>query len=83
MQTTGRANYRAAGFENNPEALGTPTNAANSAARFWSENGLNNRTAASLGRTEFNRITFMVNGGQNGASQRWDMYQRALRALGQ
>ena len=82
MQTTGRANYRAAGFEDNPEALRTPTNAANSAARFWSENGLNERTSVALGRTQFNGVTSVVNGGQNGSAERWQMYQQALRALG-
>lgn len=37
-QTTGRANYRAAGFENNPEALRTPEGALRSAITFWVDN---------------------------------------------
>lgn len=81
MQTTGRDNYRAAGFENNPEALADPITAAASAARFWSSNGLNGRTTTVLSREQFNGITRTVNGGDNGSDERWAAYQRALKAL--
>lgn len=81
MQTTGRSNYRAAGFENNPEALADPVTAADSAGRFWTFNGLNGRTQAELGRTQFNGISRTVNGGNHGSAERWAAYQRALRAL--
>jgi putative chitinase len=81
MQTTGRRNYRAAGFENKPEALANPTIAADSAGRFWASNGLNERTQAHLGRNQFNGISRTVNGGNHGSAERWEAYQRALRAL--
>ena len=82
MQVTGRDNYRAAGFENQPEALAAPGNAADSAARFWETNGLNPRTRNVLTRGPFNGVTRTVNGGDNGSQERWDAYQRALHALG-
>lgn len=37
--TTGRANYRTAGFEDRPEALRTPAGALASALTFWVDNG--------------------------------------------
>ena len=81
MQTTGRSNYRAAGFENNPDALANPITAADTAGRFWASNGLNGRTEATLGRAQFNGISRTVNGGDHGSAERWAAYQRALRAL--
>lgn len=81
MQVTGRDNYRAAGFEGNPEALAEPNTAADSAGRFWSQNGLNARTAQTLAREDFNGVSRTVNGGDNGSDERWAAYQRALRAL--
>ena len=82
MQTTGRDNYRAAGFENRPDDLADPTTAANSAAQFWSTNGLNPRTATVLPRGAFNDITQTVNGGQNGSDARWAAYGRATNTFG-
>lgn len=81
IMTTGRANYRAAGFENNPEALANPTIAADSAGRFWSSNGLNRLTTTRLGRLQFDAVSRIVNGGNHGSKERWDAYQRALKAL--
>ena len=82
MQTTGRANYRSAGFENNPERLREDATAADSAAHFWQSNGLNELTASALGHDAFNGVTRTVNGGLTGANERWQMYQRALSVLG-
>jgi putative chitinase len=81
MQTTGRSNYRAAGFESNPEALANPIIAADSAGRFWSSNGLNGRIQAVLGRTQFDGLSLTVNGGDHGSAERWSAYQRALSVL--
>jgi putative chitinase len=81
MQTTGRSNYRAAGFESNPEGLANPQTAADSAGRFWASNGLNGRTQTVLARAQFNGISRTVNGGDHGSAERWAAYQRALRAL--
>ena len=81
MQTTGRSNYRAAGFESNPDGLADPQTAADSAGRFWASNGLNGRTQSVLARAQFNGISRTVNGGDHGSAERWAAYQRALGAL--
>ena len=82
MQVTGRANYRAAGFEERPDDLADPTTAANTAAHFWSSNGLNPRTATVLQRAPFDGVTKTVNGGLNKADERWAAYGRAITAFG-
>jgi len=80
-QTTGRGNYRAVGFEDNPEALAEPQNAANSAAAYWQSHGLNGRTAGVLNRAQLDAVSQTVNGGDVGSQERWNAYQRALRTL--
>jgi len=81
MQTTGRYNYRMAGFENDPDALARPITAADSAGLFWSTNDLNRRTATVLARGNFDAMSRTVNGGNHGSEERWQAYQRPLRAL--
>jgi predicted chitinase len=81
MQVTGRANYRAIGFEHNPEALSEPATAADTAARWWADNNLNVRTEAALNRTDFDAISRTVNGGNHGIDERWEAYQRGLEEL--
>lgn len=81
IQITGRSNYEAAGFVNDPDSLSDPTNAANSAASYWQGAGLNNSTNSVLGRGEFNAISRIVNGGSIGSEERWQAYQRGLAAL--
>ena len=81
MQVTGRDNYRAAGHEADPESLAEPQTAADTAAGFWANNGLNGRTQAELGRAEFNAVSRTVNGGNHGSNERWAAYQRGLEAL--
>lgn len=61
MQVTGRGNYRNVGFENNPEALADPQNAADSAAAWWQNRGMNGRTVGALDRTQFDAVTHSVN----------------------
>ncbi len=82
MQVTGRSNYRAAGFEAAPESLAQPNTASDTAARFWSTNGLNPRSATVLQRGAFDGITQTVNGGLNGSAERWSAYGRAVTTLG-
>jgi putative chitinase len=82
MQVTGRANYRASGFENNPDAMAEPQNAANSAAIWWENNGMDTRTSALLDRTQFDAVTRTVNTAKRDAQERWNTYQRALDAFG-
>ncbi len=81
MQVTGRANYRAQGFEDNPEALANPVTAADTAATFWANNNLNAPTPKQLDRAHFDQISRMANGGTNGQAEWWAAYQRALTAL--
>ena len=83
IQTTGRANYRAVGvalaldLESQPELLALPENAAMSAAYFWKNHGLNE--LADTG--QFDAITRRINGGTNGAAERWALYDAALPVL--
>ncbi len=81
MQTTGRDNYRSAGFENNPEALEDTQTAANTAAAYWESHGLNGPTTGALDRAQFGNVARTVNIHDPNAQARWDAYQRALRAL--
>lgn len=81
LQITGRANYRDAGFEDNPEALEDPNTAADTAARHWKEAGLNERTTTVLDRVQFNATTQTINGGQTGSAERWAAYLLTKRAL--
>lgn len=81
MQTTGRYNYRVAGFENDPDALARPVTAADSAGLFWATNDLNRQTATVLNRGDFDMVSRTVNGGNHGSEERWQAYRRALQAL--
>lgn len=81
IQITGRANYRAVGYENNPEALNDPEVAAETAARFWTDHNLGDRTSRELSRSQFDAISRTVNGGNHGSVERWNAYQRGLKAL--
>lgn len=81
IQITGRNNYRDAGFEHNPEALGEPQNAANTAAAYWESHGLNGQTTGALDRVQFDSMVRVVNTNDPNAQARWDAYQRALRSL--
>lgn len=88
IQITGRANYRAAGqalglpLEEHPELLEQPEHAAQSAAWWWAQHGLND--LADAGR--FRDIGSIINTGQpgctpNGAAERQALYDIALRVL--
>lgn len=60
--TTGRDNYRAAGFEDRPELLRTPAIALASALTFW----VDNRCAAYADRDDVVGLRRVWNGGQIG-----------------
>ena len=83
IQITGKNNYRSCGevlgldLIAQPELLEKPQDACMSAALFWSSRGLN--TLADAGK--FNTITSRINGGQNGAADRQELYARALKVL--
>ena len=83
IQITGRANYAECGealgldLINHPELLEKPQHACMSAAWFWASRGLN--PLADAGK--FDTITRRINGGQNGATDRQELYARALKVL--
>jgi putative chitinase len=77
IQLTGRSNYKAAGFEHNPELLEQPEGAAMSAGWFWSTNGLN----ALADRDDVLAVTKRINGGTHGLDDRRKRLQRAKAAL--
>jgi len=81
LQVTGRRNYRLVGHENDPEALAEPAAAADSAAAYWRSMRLGNLPDRRLSREEFDRLSRKVNGGMNGATERWMLYNRALDVL--
>jgi len=83
IQTTGRDNYLKTGMAlgldliEHPELLEQPENAANSAAWFWEEHGLNELADAG----DFIRITRRINGGVNGLAERQALWETAKQAL--
>lgn len=83
IQTTGRDNYLKTGMAlgldliEHPELLEQPENAANSAAWFWEEHGLNELADAG----DFIRITRRINGGVNGLAERQSLWETAKQAL--
>ena len=83
IQITGRANYAECGealgldLINHPELLEKPQHACMSAAWFWASRGLNPLVDAG----KFDTITRRINGGQNGATDRQELYARALKVL--
>jgi putative chitinase len=84
IQITGRRNYQLAsvGLDldliAHPEMLEQSGAAASSAAWWWANHGLNGY--ADLG--QFDRITKIINGGTNGAADRFALYGAAKQALG-
>ncbi|AVO57556.1 glycoside hydrolase family 19 protein [Pseudomonas chlororaphis] len=85
IQVTGRNNYRQCslglfGDERLlalPELLEQPQWAAESAAWFWQQNGLNELAD----RDQFNSITRRINGGLNGLEDRLQLWARAREVL--
>jgi putative chitinase len=84
IQITFRSNYQLCSvalgvpFEQQPDLLSDPVNAAMSAAWWWDAHGLN--ALADAG--QFQQITRVINGGLNGYSQRLFLYGAAKKALG-
>jgi putative chitinase len=85
IQITGRSNYRQCSLGlfgderllSLPELLEQPQWAAESAAWFWEQKGLN----ALADRDEFNTITRRINGGLNGLQDRLEIWARARVVL--
>lgn len=62
MQTTGRDNFRAAGYENNPDALRAAGPALGSALKYWDDHKINYLAD----RDDVVAVRKAVNGGLNG-----------------
>ncbi len=85
IQITGRNNYRQCSLGlfgderllTLPELLEQPQWAAESAAWFWEQNGLNELAD----RGQFNSITRRINGGLNGLQDRLEIWARARAVL--
>lgn len=83
VQLTGRNTYRACGdalglnLMDHPDLLLLPANAALSAAWFWQSRGCNELADAG----DFKSITFRINGGLNGWTERIALFERASAAL--
>lgn len=77
LQNTGRANYRRAGFENNPEALRNPDSALEAALSFWTQNNLN--AIADTGSVP--AVRKCINGGSHGLEEALEYYAKAKRLL--
>ncbi len=65
LQTTGRANYRAQGFETHPEALRQPATAFLTAVKEWQQRGCN----ALADRDDVAAVCEAINGGSNGLAE--------------
>lgn len=86
IQVTGRKNYTDCSLAlysdyrllDTPELLEQPHDAAQSAGWFWQTHNLNNLADAG----EFERITFIINGGYNGHAERLEYWRKAKSALG-
>ena len=95
IQITGKANYKNASqkmcalpfgvdFVKNPELLATPEYAAQSAAWWWENAGLNaiaDRLGGANDTEVFKQITKRINGGYNGLSDRLAIYERAKKLI--
>ncbi|GJN49429.1 glycoside hydrolase family 19 protein [Pseudomonas tohonis] len=86
LQITGRTNYIKCSVAlfgdqrlvTEPQLLELPEHAAQSAAWFWWVRELNSLAD----RGQFTQITKRINGGQNGAQDRLQIWQRARAVLG-
>lgn len=85
IQLTGKNNYTAFAkyvgmtVDQAIAYLETTEGAVESAAWFWHTNGLN--ALADRGPGSFTQVTQRINGGQNGAAHRLQLYNRALSIL--
>lgn len=83
IQITGKSNYTDAGkgigvdLVKNPEKALQPDIGAMIAAWFWSTRGLNSLIDAG----QFDKVTRIINGGTNGATDRQTRYDRARKVF--
>ena len=77
LQNTGRANYRAAGFEADPDKLRTPAGAIAAALTYWTDNDCN----ALADADDVEAVRRRVNGGTIGLSECRAYLTKAKAAL--
>jgi putative chitinase len=77
LQTTGRDNYRAAGHEDDPEALREPGPALAAALTFWRDNGLNEIAD----NDDVAAVRKRINGGRHGLDDARIWLAKAKAAL--
>jgi putative chitinase len=77
FQLTGRNNYALAAAQNDPDSVGTPDGAVSSAIAFWKARRIG--LAASAGNIA--RVTRLVNGTNEGLTERAQLTRRALALL--
>jgi putative chitinase len=78
LQTTGRANYRRAGHEDDPETLRTPQGAFHSALHEWETRGMN----ALADADDITAVRKAINGGTIGLEDCKIFLKTAKRLLG-
>jgi putative chitinase len=78
LQTTGRANYRKCGHENDPNTLRTPEGAFRSALKEWKSRGCN----ALADRDDVTAVRKSINGGTIGLEETKKYLKSAKKALG-
>ena len=84
IQVTGKDNYRRLGaaigidLVSTPQRLEEPQLAADSAGWFWETHGCNDLADAG----ELEKLTRRINGGLNGLTDRYVLYDQAKRVLG-
>lgn len=77
IQITFKDNYKAFGYESNPDILLTPEYAVKSACQYWQSRNLNKYARIS----DFKGLTRCINGGYNGMEEREKYRKRAETAL--
>jgi len=82
LQITGRANYRAAGLEHDPEDIENPQSSADASGSYWSSHNMNNLVRPGMSRSQYDQITRAINGGLMRANERWLGYRQARQIFG-
>jgi len=77
LMTTFRDNYRAQGVEDDPDSVATPAGAVKTAIAYWNSRKCNEAADAD----NCPRVTFLINGGSNGLSDRSILKARAMELL--
>jgi putative chitinase len=77
LQTTGRFNFKAAGYEENPEALRQPATAITAALKFWVQNGCN----AFADRDDLTGLRKRINGGSHGLAEAKNYLAKAKKVF--